>query len=134
MKKFPLKKHSDERGILTESTLPLEVFDDIKHFFISKSEPGIIRGNHYHKRKREWFYLLQGKAQIYLYDLRSKEKTEYLVSDQNPEMVEMEPNVVHAIKNIGENEMILLALVNEKFNYDDSDTFAYDLSNIFNQL
>jgi len=131
MKRFPLKKHNNLKGSLIESDLPLEVFNNIKHFFISKSAPGVARGNHYHRHKREWFYLLQGKAKIYLYNLNSGHKEEYTISDQNPEVFEMEPNIVHLIKNIGENEMILLALVNEKFDENNPDTFYYDLEKHF---
>ena len=132
MKKFLLKKHGDNRGSLVESTLPSDIFDKIKHFFISKSAPGVVRGNHYHKHKREWFYLLQGKAKIRLYNLETKQKEEHILLDQNIDVIEMEPNVVHTITNIGENEMILLALVNEKFDKDNPDTFFYDLEEHFN--
>jgi len=49
------------------------------------------------------------------------------VSGENPEVVEIKPNWVHNVKNIGVNKMKLLVFVNEIFNPDDSDTFPADV-------
>ena len=43
------------------------------------------------------------------------------------EFVEMEPYVVHAIKNIGDQELIFFEVLNEPFKAQDPDTFPYKL-------
>ncbi len=126
MKKILLKEYKDDRGSLAENTSP-KIFYQAKHFFVSKSKPGVIRGNHYHKRKLEWFYVLEGRAKLYLYDLKTKKRTSCIITSQKPELIEIMPNIAHAIKNIGRNKMILLAIINKKFDPKRPDTFRYDL-------
>jgi UDP-2-acetamido-2,6-beta-L-arabino-hexul-4-ose reductase len=126
LKRYPLKKSSDERGWLIQSEHK-EIAKSMKYFLVSFSKPGVIRGNHYHKRKKEWFSILQGKVKLYLYDLKTKEKGTYIISSEKMEFVEMEPNVAHAIKNIGEQELIFFEVIDEPFNPKDPDTFPYIL-------
>lgn len=126
MKKINLKQHNNRSGSLVENTLP-QIFQKAKHFFISKSKPGVVRGNHYHKHKKEWLYVLSGRAKIYLYDLKTKKVTVFSVDEKRPELIEIGTNLVHAVKNIGKKEMIILAIINEKFNPKKPDTFYYDI-------
>lgn len=121
-----LRQYQDARGSLTENSVP-DIMKDSQHFFISKSKPGVIRGNHYHKRKSEWFYILQGSGEIIVEDIDTKERTSLLVRESDQLLVHMEPLKSHAFKNIGENEMILLALVNEPHNQADPDTYPYKI-------
>lgn len=123
IKRYPLQRHEDERGILVENEYDF-VSKNMKHFLLSFSLPGIIRGNHYHKHKREWFYVVKGKIKLYIMNLATKKKQEYIIDSQKPELIEIEPNIVHAIENIGEEEMIFLGIVNEGFNQNDPDTYV----------
>lgn len=124
LKRYPLEKHEDERGLLVQNDYDF-VSQEMKHFLLFFSKPGIVRGNHYHKRKREWFYIIKGEAELHLLDLKTKEKMVYRISGDKPELIEMGQNVAHAIKNIGSEEMIFLGIVNEKFDPDDPDTFYH---------
>lgn len=119
-----LKNYQDQRGSLIENT-DVQVMLNSKHFFISKSKPGVIRGNHYHKNKSEWFLVVQGTAEITTIDIETKATESQIVKDIDHILVNMKPNVAHAIKNIGPNEMILLALINEQFDHDNPDTYQY---------
>ncbi len=119
-----LKQYSDPRGSLMENTSP-DIFKETKHFFISKSKPGVIRGNHYHLRKSEWFYVIQGECRIVIKDMKTgKRETKMVKASQNI-MIHMEPNKSHAFKNTGKEELILLALVNEVHNQQDPDTYPH---------
>lgn len=126
LKRYSLKKSSDERGWLIQSEHK-EISESMKYFLVSFSKPGAIRGNHYHKRKREWFSILQGKVELYLYDLKTKEKGTYIISSEKMEFVEMEPNVAHAIKNIGKQELIFFEVIDEPFDPQDPDTYPYKI-------
>ena len=124
IKIIKLRKYSDKRGSLVENTLT-SIVTGSKHFFVSKSKPGVVRGNHYHKKKKEWFYLIQGKCIFYIKDIISK-KTEFIeLNDKDNSIIQVEPNKAHAIKNTGKNEMILLALVNEPLDKKSPDTYSY---------
>ena len=124
MKKIKLKEYKDHRGSLVENTLP-KILNDSEHFFISKSKVGVIRGNHYHRRKSEWFYVIQGKCKLCIQDIATAKKEEIVINDKQNIMINIGPNKAHAFKNIGNKELILLALVNEVHNQMDSDTFKY---------
>jgi UDP-2-acetamido-2,6-beta-L-arabino-hexul-4-ose reductase len=124
MKTVKLGEFSDKRGNLVENTEE-NIMLSSRHFFISKSIPGVIRGNHYHKRKTEYFIIVQGKCLIVVEDINSRSKESLEISDSDNLAVLMEPKKAHAIKNIGKNQLILLALVNEKLDHENPDTYPY---------
>ena len=126
MKIIKLKKYSDERGSLVENTKP-DIFKEVKHFFVSKSKPGVIRGNHYHLRKAEWFYVIQGECRLVIKDLKTGKKESKLIKGSQNVIIKMEPNKSHAFKNTGKEELILLALVNEVHNQKDPDTYPLEV-------
>ncbi len=120
-KKLEIK--SDERGDL------VEVFKipGVGQFFYSTSKPGVIRGNHYHARKKEFFCVIEGEAKIRLRDRTTGRVDEHIVTGAEPEIVEMKINWTHNIQNISSGEMKLLVWVNEVFNPDDPDTFKEEV-------
>lgn len=126
LKRYPLKKREDQRGWLIQCDNK-NVAKRMEHFIVTFSKSNVIRGNHYHKRKHEWFTILQGKVKLYLYDLKTKEHTTYIVSDKQLELIEIKPYIVHTIKNIGKKNLIFLGLVDEIFDDTNSDTYDYNL-------
>jgi len=107
---YELKGYSDERGTFYEI---LKTFDS-GQFSISTTKPGnIIRGNHYHNTKNEKFLVVKGEAVIELRNINSQEIIEYSVSDKKMEIVEMIPGYTHNIKNVSDEEMILIIWANE---------------------
>lgn len=124
IKATALKKKEDDRGILFQNE-NRDIRDKMKHFFVSVSKPKAVRGQHYHTKKTEWFLVIKGKAKIYFEDLKTKEKDEVDVNADSPQIVEVPPMIAHAIKNIGKEKMMLLAIVNEPLDEDSPDTFSY---------
>lgn len=121
---YDLDKKSDERGWLIEVLRP-ENLADIKEFgqiFISVAKPGKVRGNHYHHRKVEWFCVPTGTGLLLLKDLKTGEEKEIIMGENDPKTVKITPGIIHAIKNIGEGDMVLLVYVDEKFDPADPDT------------
>jgi|SRR3989344_2003175 len=118
-----LEIKTDERGSL------IEIFKipAIGQVFYSTSKPGIVRGNHYHTRKKEFFCVIEGEAKIRLRNRATGEMEEYMVTGTKPETVEMKINWTHNIQNIGGTEMKLLVWVNEVFNPEDPDTFSEEV-------
>lgn len=124
MKTVQLRRCTDNRGSLVENTLE-RVMLDSRHFFISKSKVGVIRGNHYHERKSEWFYVAQGECTVCVEDITTKKREEISVKDSDDVLINIAPNQAHAFKNTGAKELILLALVNEVLDQSDPDTYEY---------
>lgn len=116
-KKLEIK--SDERGNFIE-VFKIPGFGQVSY---STTRPGVIRGNHYHTRKREIFCVIEGEAKIRQRNRKTNEIEEKVVSGASPELVEMKLNWTHNIQNIGENEMKLLVWISEVFDPNNSDTF-----------
>jgi len=118
-----LEVKQDERGKL------IEIFkiSGVGQVFYCTTEPGMIRGNHYHLRKTEYFCIIEGKGLIKLKNRETREIKEIMASGKKPEIFEMPVNWTHNIRNTGDSEMKLLVWVNEIFNPDDPDTYAEEV-------
>ena len=107
------KKITDKRGdlvvFLGKSHLP----DSAKHFgqiyFVTFNKKGIVRGNHYHKKWREWFGLIEGKIKVKLRDVKTNEQKEMTLSADTDEYVRLEvgPYVTHAFRCISNKAQLL---------------------------
>jgi UDP-2-acetamido-2,6-beta-L-arabino-hexul-4-ose reductase len=116
-KKLEIK--GDERGNFVE-VFKIPEFGQVS---FSTTKPGIVRGNHYHTRKKEIFCVIEGKAKIKQRNIKTGEVEEAVVSGEIPELVEMKLNWTHNIQNIGDKEMKLLIWISEVYNQSDPDTF-----------
>lgn len=123
MNEGKLEIKSDDRGSLIE----LFKLPDIGQVFYSTSVPGIIRGNHYHTRKIEYFCVIEGLGKIRMRNRHSGEIREYMVSGEQPELVKMPIGWTHNIQNIGTTEMKLIIWSNEVFDPNDSDTYPEEV-------
>ena len=122
---FDLEQKTDERGWLIEvlgGDLP-EGCKEFGQLHVSVAYPGKVRGNHYHTRKVEWFCVPAGKGSLLLKDRETGETREVVMGVENMKTIKIEPDTVHAIKNIGEEDMVLIVYSNESFDPEDPDTF-----------
>jgi len=120
-----LQKKADERGWLIEvlgGDLPEEC-RDFGQLHVSVAYPGKVRGNHYHARKVEWFCVPTGKGLLLLKDRETGEIREVKMGINNLKTIKIEPGAIHAIKNIGEEDMVLIVYSSEPFDPEDPDTF-----------
>lgn len=111
--------HEDERGILFEI---IKLANGGQVFF-STTKPGVIRGDHFHTRKFEWFCVVKGRAAIRLRHVRSDEVREFQVSGNHPEFISIPALYTHHIENIGDEDLLTMFWCNEIFSADDPDTF-----------
>ena len=75
-----VKKHQDDRGWLVETVKA----NSGGQCFVSTTRPGITRGNHFHRRKVERLFVLQGKARIKLRQLFTDEIVIYDLDGETP--------------------------------------------------
>jgi len=115
----------DNRGILAE-LLKSKAFGQI---FVSRTKPGITRGNHFHDTKGEKFCVLDGQAIIRFRDVRGKDVIEYQVSGEQITIVDIPPGYTHSIENIGQKELIVLFWANEIFDAENPDTYRLEVIN-----
>ena len=116
---YPLQIRTDERGSLAEM-MKSKTFGQI---FVSRTKPGITRGNHYHHTKTEKFMVVEGDAVIRFRRIDSDDIIEHRVSGCEFRFVDIPPGYTHNITNIGEGELVTLFWASEIFNPEKADTF-----------
>lgn len=116
---YGLDRKCDPRGCLAEFIKSPAV----GQIFISRTKPGITRGNHYHHTKTEKFLVLAGEAMIRLRHLHSNALIEYLVHGEEFRVVDIPPGYTHSIENVGSSELITLFWASEVFNPERLDTY-----------
>lgn len=120
---YQLTIRSDLRGELAEF-LKQAKFGQI---FISRTKPGIIRGNHFHHTKVEKFLVVEGDAVIRFRRIDGEEIIEYEVSGRDFKVIDIPPGYTHNIENVGEDELITLFWAGEIFDPKASDTYSLDV-------
>ncbi|MEI8373987.1 MAG: NAD-dependent epimerase/dehydratase family protein [Planctomycetota bacterium] len=91
--------------------------------FLSRTRPGITRGNHYHHAKTEKFLVVAGEGLIRFRHVESEAIQEFHVRGEDYRVVDIPPGHTHSITNIGPGEMITLFWSSEIFNPDRLDTY-----------
>jgi UDP-2-acetamido-2,6-beta-L-arabino-hexul-4-ose reductase len=109
----------DERGTLAEF-LKQGSFGQV---FVSRTKPGITRGNHYHHTKTEKFFVVEGDGLIRMRSVEGGPVEQFLVKGSNYRVVDIPPGVTHSITNIGDREMVTLFWSSEIFDPSRLDTY-----------
>lgn len=117
---YPLETKTDSRGNLVE----LIKSPNLGQIFISKSNSGVIRGNHYHQTKIEKFCVLQGDALVQLRHVLKDEVLSYRLSGLSPMFLDIPPGYHHRIINLSEGELIVLFWSSEMFDPKHPDTYS----------
>jgi UDP-2-acetamido-2,6-beta-L-arabino-hexul-4-ose reductase len=114
-----LQIKADQRGGLAE-------FIKSKHFgqiFISRTRPGITRGNHYHHTKAEKFLVVEGNGIIRMRHIERAEVVEYRIRGEAFQVIDIPPGYTHSIENTGSGDMVTLFWASEIFDPDRPDTY-----------
>lgn len=127
-----VKKWQDERGYLAEFLTRKEIDNPQKKFghmyFVTFVKPGIVRGNHYHARKKEYFGLAMGKAKFILEDIKTKERKMFILSADSRQFIRLQigPNIAHAVQSLT-NNVVLIDYFSFPYNPKHPDSFKYIL-------
>ena len=117
---FSLKMNVDDRGSFTE-LLKSEKCGQVS---INISKPGIIKGQHWHNTKWEFFIVVSGHGLIQERKIGTDEIIEFEVSGDKIEAIHMLPGYTHNIINLSETENLVTVMwANEAFDPNKPDTF-----------
>lgn len=116
---YQLQQRCDPRGCLAEF-VKSPPFGQI---FVSRTKPGITRGNHYHHTKTEKFLVLEGEAIIRFRHIQNGDILEYHVKGEEFRVLDIPPGYTHSIENIGSGELITLFWASQVFDPADPDTY-----------
>ncbi len=114
--------HTNETGSFQELAKSKDVrFGQLSYLTIS---PQCTRGNHYHKRKEEWFCCIRGICEMKLTDIRTRTSRSIMLDSSSKEFFKVNPFENHIIYNLDfDKECELLIIISEEYDENDPDTF-----------
>ena len=134
---YNLDIKTDKRGCLAEFMKSPE-FGQI---FVSRTKPGITRGNHYHHTKTEKFLVVEGEAVIRFRSIQTSvvsdqwsvvsghksEVIEHRASGKDFKVLDIPPGYTHSIENVGDTEMVVLFWASEIFDPQRPETYFMEV-------
>ncbi|MBU4377192.1 MAG: dTDP-4-dehydrorhamnose 3,5-epimerase family protein [Candidatus Omnitrophica bacterium] len=127
-----LKVNVDDRGRLMEILRADEdIFQKFGQVYITTAYPGVVKAWHHHKIQTDNFTCVNGKMKLALYDARPDSKTykevnEFVISLDDPMLVQIPPSVYHGFKCVGSGEALVINMVTEPYNHKDPDEYRTD--------
>ena len=116
---YGLDIKTDQRGSFAEFLKS----PSMGQVFVSRTKPGITRGDHYHHTKTEKFLVLQGTAMIRFRHIEEEEVLEYRVRGEDYRVLDIPPGYTHSIENVGQDELVTLFWASEIFDPEKPDTY-----------
>ncbi|WP_018757565.1 NAD-dependent epimerase/dehydratase family protein [Paenibacillus terrigena] len=120
---YALEMKQDHRGWLAEFIKS----DHLGQIFISRTKPGITRGNHWHHTKVEKFLVIDGEAIIKFRHVNADFDIEYHVTGNELKVLDIPPGYAHSITNIGDSDVLTLFWASEIFDTAKSDTYYLEV-------
>lgn len=119
---FPMHPvvHADPRGRLFETS---RSHGGTGQSFVSTTEPGAARGDHYHLTKVERFFVVSGSARISLRRLLSDDVASFDLSGDRPGFVDMPTLWTHNITNVGREPLVTMFWADQLLDPDNPDQF-----------
>jgi dTDP-4-dehydrorhamnose 3,5-epimerase len=139
----PAITHSDERGSLTEIYDPAWDFTEepLVYVYESRIHPGQKKGWIVHLEQDDRLFFSVGSAKVVLYDARTDSPTQGMVQElflggANRGLLRVPAGVVHAIVNVGPDEVRFVNLPTKRYRHErpdklrfaqDTDAIPYEL-------
>ena len=128
----PTRPVPHEDGVVTEiarSDWP-EIDHDIVHVHVTTTQPGRVRAWGLHQRSTDRLVVMKGLVSIVVFDGRNDSPTkgslnEFKLSERNPGIIVVPPNLFVGWKNIGTDEAYIINMPTSPYDYEHPD--ALDL-------
>ena len=128
----PAITHSDERGSLTEIYDPAWGFTDepVVYVYEARIHPGQKKGWIVHLEQDDRLFFSVGSVKVVLYDARTDSPTqgrvqELFVGNVNRGLLRIPAGVVHAVVNVGPDEVRFLNLPTRRYRHERPDKVRF---------
>jgi dTDP-4-dehydrorhamnose 3,5-epimerase len=128
----PTRPVPHEDGVVTEVARAFwpEIDLPIVQVHVTTTQPGRIRAWGLHQRSTDRLFVVSGLVSFVVFDGRRDSPTvgalnEFKVSERNPGLLVVPPNLYHGWKNIGTSEASIINMPSSQYDYDGPD--AMDL-------
>ena len=127
-----IEPHADDRGALSEvyRRAWVPTAEESIQANLSESKPGVLRGLHWHRRQRDYWCFLEGRALATLVDLREGSPTQrdvmtiHVDTDVQRTGISIPPGIAHGFA--AETDVLLLYLVDAYYTGEDEFGLAWD--------
>jgi dTDP-4-dehydrorhamnose 3,5-epimerase-like enzyme len=117
-----LEIHQDSRGVIAD----IFYNTNIEHVAIIKSEPNVIRGNHYHKETTQSMLMTKGSLEYWYKPFGSREPAKMYLCKVG-DLITTEPYEIHALRVTDEGNEFIVFSEGKRGGMDyESDTFRVD--------
>lgn len=118
--RFPLTRHSDERGWFSELARASELPKPIRQANLAWSRKGVIRGLHYHEHGQDdLFTCLMGMVRVVVLDRETGETETEDIGEENPMAIYVPGYHAHGYEAL--TDCLFCYLVTEEFDRDAPD-------------
>jgi len=127
-----LVTHCDDRGYFREVLRDDdELLTNFGQTSFTKTNPGVIKAFHWHKRQDDLWYVADGMAKVVLHDMRENSDTQgetdvIVAGEDNPVMIKIPIGVAHGYQVLGNKPVMLFYHTTESYNPDDPDEERVD--------
>lgn len=120
--RYPIRlpRREDPRGGLVEC---VRTGGGEGQAFVSTTLPGAVRGEHVHLRKVERFLVVDGRAEIALRRLFTREVVRFPVDGAEPAVVDMPTFWSHQLTNVDTRPVTAFFWSSERYQPEDADTY-----------
>ena len=125
-------KRRDQRGFLVDFLKGDETEVGNKKlgqiYFVTFEKKGVIRGNHYHETKNEWFVVVKGKVKVILEDRKTKQQVSYILDGDNDsyKRIFVPKGIAHAFINMTALSM-MIDYADKPYHNNQPDTIGYKI-------
>jgi dTDP-4-dehydrorhamnose 3,5-epimerase len=105
-----------------------DLFIKFGQLYMTTAYPGVVKAWHNHKLQWDHFVCVRGMIKLVLFDNREDSPTrgmvnEHFIGDQQHNLVQIPPLVMHGFKCISENEAIIVNCPTEAYNRAEPDEY-----------
>jgi dTDP-4-dehydrorhamnose 3,5-epimerase len=123
-----LESHPDERGGFVEILRAARFPDQFVQANHSYSRAGVLRGLHYHRHQADLWYVVRGRMQVGLADLRERRNppatSSFVMDADDPAILYVPPGVAHGYLAL--TDLDLIYFVTRYFDETDEFGVAWD--------
>ena len=92
----------------------------------TKTNPGVIKAFHWHKKQDDLWYVADGMAKVVLHDMRDNSKTKgetdvIVAGEDNPVLIKIPIGVAHGYQVLGNKPVMLFYHTTESYNPEEPD-------------
>jgi dTDP-4-dehydrorhamnose 3,5-epimerase len=128
----PTRPVPHESGTVTEivRTDWQEIEHEVVHVHVTTTQPGCIRAWGLHRQSTDRLFVVKGLVSLVVFDGRTSSPSygvlnEFKVSERNPGLLQIAPNLFHGWKAIGSEEAFVVNMPSSPYDYEQPD--ALDL-------